>query len=53
MGISILFQMGIIPSYTDWTAEDVAKGLQAYLICVEMFVFAISKATAYLIVKTF
>jgi len=41
VGISILFQMGIIPSYTDWTAEDVAKGLQAYLICIEMFVFAI------------
>jgi len=45
VGISILFQMGMIPHYSfdqddanlDWTAEDVAKGLQDYLICIEMF----------------
>ena len=43
LGISILFQMGLIPQYQDgeWSAEDVAKGLQAYLICIEMFVGAI------------
>ena len=58
VGISILFQMGMIPHYSfaegdgdgdgdgedsnlDWTAEDVAKGLQDYLICIEMFGAAI------------
>ena len=47
VGISILFQMGMIPHYTDadkgreWSAEDVAKGLQDYLICIEMFIGAI------------
>jgi len=47
--ISILFQMGLIPSCDDeggdssckWSAEDVAKGLQDYLICIEMFLAAI------------
>ncbi|EED94496.1 predicted protein, partial [Thalassiosira pseudonana CCMP1335] len=47
LGISILFQMGMIPHYAavddgrEWTAEAVAKGLQDYLICIEMFVAAI------------
>jgi hypothetical protein len=27
--------------YLEWTAEDVAKGLQDYLICIEMFLAAI------------
>jgi len=45
--IAIVSQMGLIPSYTDTdgktelTSEDVAKGLQDYLICIEMFVGAI------------
>lgn len=46
--ISILFQAGLIPSCADeesescqWSAEDVAKGLQDYLICIEMFLAAI------------
>jgi hypothetical protein len=29
---------------TEWTSEDVAKGLQDYLICIEMFVAAIVHA---------
>ena len=47
LGISILFQMGMIPHYAavddgrEWTSEAVAKGLQDYLICIEMFVAAI------------
>lgn len=47
LGISILFQMGMIPHYTsfdngkEWTAEAVAKGLQDWLICIEMFCAAI------------
>jgi hypothetical protein len=47
LGISILFQMGMIPHYTsfdngrEWTSEAVAKGLQDWLICIEMFVAAI------------
>jgi len=47
LGISILFQMGMIPHYTsddngrEWTSEAVAKGLQDWLICIEMFCAAI------------
>lgn len=43
VGIAFLHQMSLIPAYMDggWSSEDVAKGLQAYLICVEMFVAAI------------
>merc|ERR1712099_157924 len=39
----MLHQMALIPSYEsgDWTSEEVAKGLQAYLICIEMFIAAI------------
>jgi len=44
--ISIVYQMDMIPHYHssgegEWTSEDVAKGLQDYLICIEMFVGAI------------
>lgn len=40
--ISVVYQMGMIPNYRkDWTPEDVAKGIQDYLICVEMFAAAI------------
>lgn len=44
VGISMLYQMDMIPHYhakEEWTSEDVAKGLQDYLICIEMFLFAI------------
>jgi len=47
LGISILFQMGMIPRYTsfnndrEWTEEAVAKGLQDWLICIEMFCAAL------------
>ena len=47
LGISIFFQMGMIPKYTafstgrDWSSDDVAKGLQDWLICIERFCFAI------------
>ena len=43
-GISLLYQMDMIPHYhakEEWTSEDVAKGLQDYLICIEMFLAAI------------
>eukprot|EP00547_Thalassionema_nitzschioides_P009147 CAMPEP_0194229014 /NCGR_PEP_ID=MMETSP0156-20130528/43673_1 /TAXON_ID=33649 /ORGANISM="Thalassionema nitzschioides, Strain L26-B" /LENGTH=706 /DNA_ID=CAMNT_0038961549 /DNA_START=212 /DNA_END=2332 /DNA_ORIENTATION=- len=49
--ISMIYQMNLIPHYqysgdsgdeydanSSWTPEDVAKGLQDYLICIEMFV---------------
>jgi Organic solute transporter Ostalpha len=44
--ISIIYQMNLIPHYhasneSEWTSEDVAKGLQDYLICIEMFIGAI------------
>jgi len=43
LGIAILVKMGLIPNYETggWTSDDVAKGLQAYLICIEMFIGAI------------
>lgn len=43
--ISILVQMDLIPNYHAderfWTSDDVAKGIQDYLICMEMFVAAV------------
>jgi Organic solute transporter Ostalpha len=45
--ISVLYQMDMIPNYKasnaekDWNSEDVAKGIQDYLICIEMFIAAI------------
>jgi len=43
LGIAFLHSWDLIPAYEDggWTAEEVAKGLQAYLICIEMFAAAI------------
>lgn len=46
VAISILYQTGMIPEQLvnkemDWTEEDVAKGIQDYLICIEMFVAAV------------
>jgi hypothetical protein len=44
VGISILFYFGSIKPYKngEWTAEAVAKGIQDYMICVELFFFAIA-----------
>lgn len=43
--ISMLVQMDMIPNYQaderSWSSDDVAKGIQDYLICVEMFVAAV------------
>ena len=39
--IGILIEMNLIPSYDEWSTEEVAKSLQAYLICIEMFAAAI------------
>lgn len=43
LGISMLHEMKLIPSYEagGWTTEEVARGLQAYLICIEMFIAAV------------
>jgi len=47
VAISMLYQMDMIPHYNDskttinLSPEDVAKGLQDYLICIEMFFAAI------------
>lgn len=47
LGITILFQMGMIPRYSsfdndrEWSEEAVAKGLQDWLICIEMFCAAL------------
>jgi len=41
VGISILYQLDLITEIESWSAEDVAKALQDYLICIEMFVGAI------------
>lgn len=44
--IAIFDQAGMIPEQLvnveqDWTTEDVAKGFQDYLICIEMFIAAV------------
>jgi len=43
--IAYLLWMDMIKPYSmkqqDWSSEDVAKGLQDYLICIEMFIIAI------------
>lgn len=44
--IAILYRMDMIPHYqvgqdNTWTKEDVAKGIQDYLICIEMFIAAV------------
>lgn len=41
--ISGLYQMGVISSfsYQDWTPEEVAKAIQDYIICIEMFLAAV------------
>jgi Organic solute transporter Ostalpha len=43
--ISVLYQMDMIPNYKaderDWSSDDVAKGIQDYLICIEMFIAAV------------
>ena len=44
VSISILFYYGFIKPYKngEWSAEAVAKGIQDYMICVELFFFAIA-----------
>ena len=42
LGIFFLKANGIIGSIGNWDADDVANGIQDYLICVEMFGFAIA-----------
>lgn len=46
VGIAILYHMDMIPHYQvgqdkSWTKEDVAKAIQDYLICIEMFLAAV------------
>ena len=43
LGIAMLHGMNLIPSYEagGWDTDAVARGLQAYLICIEMFVAAV------------
>ncbi len=43
VGIAFLNSLELIPEYEEggWSVEQVAKGLQAYLICIEMFAAAI------------
>lgn len=43
LGIAMLHGMNLIPSYEagGWSTEEVARGLQAYLICIEMFIAAV------------
>ena len=42
VAVSVLYQMDLIPSYRgELSEEDVAKGIQDYLICIEMFLAAV------------
>ena len=40
--IAILENIGVIDEIGSWNADDVAQGLQDYLVCIEMFLFAIA-----------
>ena len=40
--IAILENIGVIDEIGSWDADDVAQGLQDYLVCIEMFLFAIA-----------
>ena len=56
--ISIVNQMDMIPHYhssgeNEWTSEDVDKGLQDFLICIEMFVGAIVYTLSFLVLIIF
>eukprot|EP00549_Striatella_unipunctata_P022416 CAMPEP_0118698552 /NCGR_PEP_ID=MMETSP0800-20121206/15277_1 /TAXON_ID=210618 ORGANISM="Striatella unipunctata, Strain CCMP2910" /NCGR_SAMPLE_ID=MMETSP0800 /ASSEMBLY_ACC=CAM_ASM_000638 /LENGTH=571 /DNA_ID=CAMNT_0006598411 /DNA_START=313 /DNA_END=2028 /DNA_ORIENTATION=- len=44
LAISLLYEMDMIPHYAEqeWSSADVAKCLQDYLICIEMFLIAIA-----------
>ena len=42
VAIAVLKSYGIIGEIGSWDVHDVANGLQDYLICVEMFCFAIA-----------
>jgi hypothetical protein len=44
VGLAVLKSNGLIPEIGTWDKNDVANGLQDYLICVEMFCFAIAHA---------
>jgi hypothetical protein len=44
VGLAVLKSSGWIPEIGTWDKNDVANGLQDYLICVEMFCFAIAHA---------
>jgi hypothetical protein len=40
--ISVLYQMNMIPTYNDeWSSAEIAKGIQNYIICIEMFLAAV------------
>jgi len=45
--IAILKTVGIISEVGSWEAKDVAQGLQDYLVCIEMFLFAIAHSFTY------
>ena len=42
LGIFFLRSHGIIDDLGSWSGDDVANGLQDYLVCVEMFFFAVA-----------
>jgi len=47
IAVAALWQMGLIPDFQSWKPEDVASGVQDWLICVEMFVFAICHGVSF------
>ena len=47
VGIGVLKSYHVIDDKGSWAAEDVADGLQDYLICIEMLGFAIAHMYTY------
>lgn len=42
VGLAVLKSNGLIPEIGSWDQNDVANGFQDYLICIEMFFFALA-----------
>ena len=42
MAIAVAQMYNLVPETSVWSSEDVAKGIQDYLICIEMFIASIA-----------
>jgi hypothetical protein len=47
VGIAILVSMGLIPQVESYSADNVGKGIQEFIVCIEMLGFAIAHVFAF------